>query len=366
MDDIFINDICKFNITHNKHLIKENMNVIVSSFFKRNEYYKNFNIYVKGLKKLLKYVETKKKDYTYLLFIDENINNDNNIMNMVKKCSNCVVIVFTCSKYMIDKYHIDLFGTLVRFFPMFNFKNNPCNIVICVDIDLHEQDYFRFNKLITEQYKGIVGNGSFIEFIKGSHDKPHLYAGSISYNIKKSDYNLITDFIINIKDITTPGRYNTRFTDFGYGVDEIFLNDILLPKIGSVGVIIEYYISYFLFHSYDRILSQPKKSEKILSAILGRYNTEINNTNDIKEKLNFIDANTYKIRKRTDINNTLSKRFSKVIKYLYNNKIKWMNWNIIKFIHKYLSNVISATAVMYYDYNKNKITTVKLYDKVEF
>ena len=36
-----------------------------------------------------------------------------------------------------SKYHIDLFGTLVRYFPLFNFNNNDAKSVIVVDIDIN-------------------------------------------------------------------------------------------------------------------------------------------------------------------------------------------------------------------------------------
>lgn len=366
MNDFLTNDICRFKILNNEHLIKNEINVAVSSFFKRDQYYKNFGIYVKGLQKVLNYFE-KKVDFTYMLFIDENIKNDNHIMQMIKKCSNCIPILFTCSKYMKNNYHYDLFGTLVRFFPMFNFDNNPCNMVICIDIDLHDDDYFRLDSITKNHFPGVVGAGTIAEFIMKkettniqNYSQPYIFAGLLSYNIPKSDNFLIVDYIKNIDKITSTGHYGKRLTPFGFGVDEIFINDILLPKIGSIGVIIDYQISYFMFHSKDQIMNHPLSS-KILSTIMGKYD---NKNFTVKQKYDFIDKNTYQIRENNNINKVLAKRFSKVIKYLYTNKLKWMNTYLIKFIHKYLLNLISANLVINYDYNVRNITDVKLYDVI--
>lgn len=355
------NPICKFEILNNKNLIRENINVVVSSFFKREQYYKNFNIYVNGLQKTLKYF-SKKTDYVYLIFIDENIRNDNNIMKIIKECPNCVPVLFKCSKYMKDKYHYDLFGTLVRFFPMFDFDNNPCKKVVCVDIDLNNDDLFRLDSIIQNDFKGVVGAGIIVDHIKNNiQNPPYIFAGLLSYNIEKTDHKIIIDYIENIDKNKSKGYYGKRETDFGFGVDEIFINDILLPKIGSIGVIIDYQISYLMFHSKDRIMNN-KQSNNILSLILGKYD---NDKFTINDKYNFIDKQTYHVRTKNKINKTISKRFSKVIKYLYEHKLKWIDTNFIKFIYKYLLNVVSATVVINYDYNKHAITYAQLNDLVK-
>ena len=44
-------------------------------------------------------------------------------------------MLFHCDNYIIDKYHRGTFGTIIRFFPMFDFKNNDSDIVIIIDSD---------------------------------------------------------------------------------------------------------------------------------------------------------------------------------------------------------------------------------------
>ena len=49
----------------------------------------------------------------------------------------------------------------------------------------------------------------------------------------------------------------------------------------------------------------------------------------IEEMYNFIDKHTYIINKWNKIVNYLSKRFYKIINFLYENKIMWLEKNII-------------------------------------
>src|SRR5579872_2477897 len=159
------NDICTFTVLNRVHLLKPGVNIIVSVFFKREKYYKNFAIYTRGLERLLKFVDDKNYNdidndgFVYLLFIDNHVADDPELRTMIENCHNCVPVLFGCSEYMKDGYHLDLFGTLVRFFPMFDFDKNPCNIVICVDIDLHAEDYFRLQNLMKYKHKGVTSAG---------------------------------------------------------------------------------------------------------------------------------------------------------------------------------------------------------------
>src|SRR4051794_18982131 len=113
--ELLNNDICVFQILDKQELIKNNMNILVSVFFKRDQYYKNFGIYVKGLQNILRFVDDKhynneRNKFTYILFIDQNIADDEKIMNLIRNCKNCVPVLFKCAKYIKDNYHIDLFG----------------------------------------------------------------------------------------------------------------------------------------------------------------------------------------------------------------------------------------------------------------
>ena len=211
--------------------------------------------------------------------------------------------------------------------------------------------------------KGITGAGDIVRSIYRNL-KPYTYAGLLCFNRKKIDHNIIINFIKDANDgkIISKGHYGKRETDFGYGIDEIFLNDVLIKHIGKINTIIDYQISYFLFHSLNFIYDKAyrKNTDSILNTILGPYS---NRNMSIKDKLTFIDKNTYQIRQKTKINDELCRRFTKLIEYLIDSKKLWLEENIQNFIYKYLRHIISANLVIHSDY-KLGITTVDAFDAV--
>lgn len=360
--DFLTNNICTLKVLNKQHLLKKGVNILVSVFFKRSQYYKNFAIYVKGLEKVLKFVDEHSKDFVYVLFIDSHISEDSNIMSMINKCKNCVPVLFGCSEYMTEGYHTDLFGTLIRFFPMFDFDNNPCNIVICIDIDLHSEDYVRLKSIMEHNRKGVTAAGDIVRHIY-LNMKPYIYGGLICYNREKMNKNLILNFIKNADKIESKGHYGKRLTTFGYGIDEIFVNDYFLPKIGEVLVVIDYQPSYFLFHSSSHILAQNRidKSLNILSLILGSYDDK---TLTAEEKIKKIDDLTYQVREKTDQNDEISRRLTMVVDHLVSNKKIWLEKPVLQFMNSHLKNVISANLYINYSYENNAIISVKRYNAV--
>jgi curved DNA-binding protein CbpA len=259
---------------------------------------------------------------------------------------------------MKGKYHIDLFGTMLRFFPMFDFPNNPTNIVYSIDVDLHDEDYPRFEILLSLKPKGLTGSGSFNDFI--AHDSiPHFFAGTFMYNMQKTENSMIIDFIKNAHKIESKGKYGKRLTTFGYGIDEIFLNDYLVKKQKNASIIVEYQPSYFIFHSNDRIMEQKNRevSSKILSMILGKYGK---NMTTLEDKIKFVDKNFYNVTEKNDINNELSKRFSYVIEYLVKHNKAWLNMNAQKIINGFMKHIISCVIIANIDIKGDKCNLKKI------
>src|SRR5271154_6582007 len=95
----------------------------------------------------------------------------------------------------------------------------------------------------------------------------------ISYNRKKHNRKLMLDFIENADKNESTGHYGKKLTPFGFGIDEIFINDVLTPSIGEINIIIDYQICYFLFRSKSRIMDEQRRdtTNKVLSIILGSY-----------------------------------------------------------------------------------------------
>lgn len=364
------NEICIFEPVNNKHLLDNKINMISSVFFKREQYYKNFGIYVKGLKRAIKYFDERNdrlsEKFIYVIFIDQNIYEDDEIMQLIKNSKYTVPILFKCVKYMVGKYHLDLFGTLVRFFPIFDFPNNPAGLVCIVDIDLHEEDYIRLEACMTHKPIGLSGPAQIIDLLlKDDDNHAYIYANSMFYNADKFDHNFIIDFIKKADTFECKGCYGKRDTTFGFGIDEIFINNYFIPKLEYYNAIIEYEMSYLLYHSKDFIFDSKHidYTTKLLGLILGKFNDTDLGAN---KKMEIIDLYTYLIRLKTEETNELSKNYSFIIKCLAENNKKWIPKPFIDFIYKYLLNIISAIVVISIKYNQNQsqIQDVIKYDVI--
>lgn len=309
---ILDNDLCKFEILNRKHLIlnddltPKSVNLVSAVFFKRDQYYKNFGIYVKGLARTIRFIDnyneeveqnnkqnnkSNMENFYFLLFIDSNIRNDSKIMKIIERSENTVPILFKCPTYIEGEYHVDLFGTLVRFFPMFNFKNNPAKNVICIDIELNKEDTRKIKALMTHQPQGVSASGEIHKLIYNG-EIPYIYAGTLMFNREKLDLKIIIDYIESAHLIKNTGKYGKRKTTFGYGIDEIFLNQYLLPIVKEYSIIIGYQISYFLYFSKPYIKSQKRAqtTKNMLKLILyDMYNPDLT----IDDMIEFVDKSLF-------------------------------------------------------------------------
>ena len=140
------NNICEFEtlfeIDYNKKI-----NILTTCFFKMDKHYKNFDTYIRGLKKLINMLNYQ-NEYMLRIFVDQNVLDDQEIMNILKSSKKVQIVLFKCANFMKGNYHIDVFGALVRLFPVFEFKNNDAKNVICIDIDLNNEDTDTLRKFL--------------------------------------------------------------------------------------------------------------------------------------------------------------------------------------------------------------------------
>lgn len=328
------NPICQFQVLKNENILKNgNVNIVSATFFKMKKHYKNFYVYLNGIRKLVNFVDTDPKFYL-VLFIDKNIYNDKKIMQIINNGKKTIPILYKCTEYMENGYHVDLFGTLVRFFPIFDFGNNPFNIVIITDIDVKDEDYPRLKTLLKHDDlpNGFIASSGFTSL--ASNERAYILAGRIRAT-EKYDKNIIINFIKNAHLIKDKGAYGERITPFGFGVDEVFINNILIPIIKNYGIMIEYHIGYFLYHYKSKILND-KTSDKIFDTILGKY---AKSGMTVEEKYKFIDDNTYLSDGKGEIISYLSDKFYFVLSYLIEKNIEWLPINLMKFIIENFKNV---------------------------
>lgn len=333
--DYLKNSICKFTpLFPLDYSTKKNIVSVV--FFKmKDSGYKSFERYVQGIQYLSKYIARKLPNFKIRLFIDNTIHEDKEIMSYLQKFNNIELVLFDCPGYKYNNFHRGTFGTLIRFFPMFDFENNDANHILICDID------WRSHKDIEERFRiyntyQILKKNNYLDnlhlFIDGTLNHlgekyiyleelktvcPYLIGGYI-INTKKIPNKVIEDFIPKVdttenilsnyknKEKTLIAKSQNK--KFIYGIDEYFLNKILVPFLEKnkleFGAKIKFGITdpiyYKLFEpttedSFAMREKIPEKDEKILKEI---FSNVLNNIDDfkytnIKDAFSFMDNYTY-------------------------------------------------------------------------
>lgn len=346
------NEICEFEI-----LFKNNSNIkyniLSTCFFRMNSHYKNFDIYINGLKRLIKLINTQ-KNYVLRIFIDEHIKSNNEIYNILKSSELIQIVVFKCSNYIKNNYHIDVFGALVRLFPIFNFELNDSNNVIVIDIDLNHEDINKLKILMNYETntKEIIGTGT-VNTLLINKNNYYYYAGLFGVFDFKFDKAIIIDFIKKAHTILDKGMYNKRLDPFGYGTDELFINKYLLSKdfISNnnikFGLFLNYDINWFLYYYKNELLKDnPSKTYENLKFILGDLYTE---NMSIDNMFNTIDKLTYQIKSNNSNKIYISNRFYQLIKKIILKKEEWFSKEHINLIYKYYYDIVDCFSIVFYN-----------------
>ena len=229
------NDICDFEpLKPINYSIKKN--IIVTSLFKmKSGGYKNFMKYLDGIKLLNETAVNKKMEVR--IFIDSTIRNDEKTMNYLNSFESITLIYYKCSTFFIDDHHVGLFGTLVRFFPLFKFPNNDARVVFLADADTKDEYISR----LIDLYKTLKKN----KVLKKVH---------LAYNGRFFHINIVSDKLNNLsenkdKELFLPYCIAQKF----FGIKRIprkpfvkFIKKISLymkPETRPDKILSDYYIS---------------------------------------------------------------------------------------------------------------------------
>lgn len=255
--DYLKNGICNFKLIGRSKFYKEGKNIISMCLFKLPQSYKNFDIYINGLKTWISLLEKIKSNFIIRIFIDHNILNDKEIMSVINSSKFVEPVLFLCADYVLNKYHQDLFSTLIRFFPLFDFQNNDARSLLIVDIDLNlviSENFLIFYKYVLTNHDKINNFSFYTNFYETflNNKEPYLYAG-ILFKPKKIKYQkkYILDFIQFENKLKYNNKYyqrvdkgltsknkadrlnKTRNKQFRFGIDETFLNEYFFKKCVS-------------------------------------------------------------------------------------------------------------------------------------
>lgn len=307
------NNICKFTPLFEINYLKKK-NIIVTSLFKMSKGYKDFDRYLQGIQFASIQIIKLKLPFEFRIFIDITIFKDKNIMKFLKNISNVNLILYHCNSFFSNNFHRGTFGTIVRFFPMFDFKNNDSNIVICIDSDIAYIDFrkiinsfflMRENNLLDDLTLFNVSTIAKNSIIIDNKIYPYVMAGLL-INKLKINKKLITEYLNEIfkfnytyKNYYTNKKVQeTKKVDkkIFYGFDEIFLNNKLLPYLIEKKKKICIYDEYSIIYQFFYIIKNPTYNiepliyKKFFEYILQDYNFKYEN---LQKSFKFLDSILY-------------------------------------------------------------------------
>lgn len=358
---------------------KEKYNLISVSIFRLNISYKNTASYYNGLKTLASLLPKYFPGFYLRVHFDNSIikmeHQSQKINEEVKnhwiplieylKTLNYVQLIKYYHPFFSTNeglYHDGLFGTFVRFIPLFNYKTNNTNIVYISDVDVNEMVL----KSMSEQYKLFEQSESQFHFrtrycylvrnrfyeaeilLKGE-DRLNLWhrvlAGTIISKIKFPQH-LLNDFLDCMTNDKNENCYYIRLfldvdfadyessekkelkkmTKFIYGIDEYFLNVKIFTYIVNNKIPFSYASNSDLTTPFYNLMSRDKNKKDvshikyILKSILGKYYDENKN---IEQNYDFFDKISYRIIKKHGKINQREKEKMQTHEYIYDQAMQF-------------------------------------------
>ena len=295
--------------------IKSNV-VFVFTMFRMNKPYKNDNIYTDGLIKNIEHIKKYMKNSIVRIYYDDSIlKKDDSWRDLFKElCKDKYVQLI---KYDFKQFkestvfHKDLFGTLVRFLPLFNFcKTNET--IISEDIDFDYSDSYYYSNYIPKYIKYINDKKSiaFVSYrlsiyiekgrleispiIKKYKFLPRVVATPLISSIQM-DKNIFVKFIkcmyVKCTDYTTWMKETISQIDCNSPKikekDKSICRSMLTEKFSKTGLFLfgidEFFINFYI---YNELLNN-KKNFYIYMKLppMGDYNRILYNVMYIKKSI---------------------------------------------------------------------------------
>ena len=255
--------------------------LVCSSVFKLKDSYKDWSKYADGIRTILnqiddEYVKNPDCGIVYRMYYDDSMGTEK-IIDEIKQKKYCELVKYNCEPYKSEGYHYGIFGTLMRFLPMFDSYKRDWNVYCCVDIDspLPLANIFKFEKS-SDQFFFKTKPCYYIRKhvnIEGMKTTDRIIASSIFSKIQFDSnifFNFLTEFINREKpyqvfkkmllesNYITEDEFENRYNKFEkdngvvYGLDEFFINDYILRYVIDNNI---KYMRIMNFDDYSRALS---------------------------------------------------------------------------------------------------------------
>lgn len=359
-----IKELCNLK---NFHLL-DNVDVIATSLFKMESGYKDFNKYTEHLESTKKTLNNVFPNSVIALFIDDSIKNDDDLYDKIKKLEGkkFVIIEYSCEKFRNKKIgHIELFGTLMRMLPFFDFPGNKTKSVASIDADMTDKeihDFIRgykiFKKLKTDYHYNT--NILYSIFTKWSLEKDYDILAGKQFCRIKFPINILLEFLECVKSKTCDDysiirdKLNyTKYTVYPYGIDEYFLNYKLLPYMKQnnikYSVMTKYEITAPLFYV------KSIQNETIKYAIKELLEKIFGNIGDHRVLMKKFDNMFYMV-KNDQLSNeqkiVAKKYYNQIEQLAKNNDYRLFDKKTLNIILLYKKkNIIEKTNVVVYEGN---------------
>jgi len=355
------NKICNFETEGYEP--NDTAHIYSGSIFKINEF--DISPYIDGLNELVEYMDelnkVKNANIHFFLYYDSSIENEEKFILLKKKILTkykfIKLLKYTCPDYIVDNKHKGLFGTFVRFFPLFEkqYKNHVRSIT---DIDFKYYSKEKFIDLIRrkqldsnenlniiypvgyeKRYNNIIAFQNIVAFAnimlkKGYFPIQILY--SFLKRVNNKDKKIINDYKImlsykgypiKIKILKNTVNNKILNTDmFIYSIDEYFINKILLKywfsKNNSIGIF--YFIPtgyklYFKNIITDDIKNNPKFIDFAKELLRDKYKPNL----DINKYIQQISNYFFNYNSAVSMNEYIKKYYNVI--HFYNISIKYKN-----------------------------------------
>jgi len=247
----------------------QSRNVLTSCFFTVGEAYRDFRQYTGNLKRFLLQAE-KLKDFEVRIYTDDT--GKDIALEVTQDYPRASVLHYNCPEFRSGRGHVGMFGTLVRFMPMFE----DLDTVWSSDIDVPDS---YLNHKIFERVKNSKCDFMLSTFIcyerKVWGRKYTMLAGKLISRIQ-FPRALLTRFLNNftngkmeevVERLNVQNKRKPR-SDFPYGMDELFLNTYmynwLSERSSRVLVQKDYLPSDFGWWSTD-----PENSKRVMRYYYG-------------------------------------------------------------------------------------------------
>lgn len=295
------NDVCEFKVLETPN--RKYANTVNIVFFRAIPLTKNFQKYVNGLKTWKFLMKKYFPESQLQIFVDESIATDPEIQKILFNLD-ARVYLFECPDYLRDdKFHIGLFGTMIRFYPFFDVNKRPMKIAHVQEVEPTPDSWelsIEGNKAALKKFKykmGVIYDSHNVFEVPPNYKDQSTFENGILYPwilagrftaMTKIPFSIWKDYVEDIKKgkkfynkyLATQETISTikEHGDFSFGVDESFLNDVYLKwliKNGyGIGFILRYKISYPIFYLKGK-LKKDSRSLKIFNYILQKNHTSL-------------------------------------------------------------------------------------------